>query len=226
MYLVVQNKYDRITAFAQPFCFGQYKMPRNRSFDENEVLYKIMWLFWQQGYEATNLGHLEAATSLPRTSLYNAFGNKADIFARILGLYHQVMERNFAELTADPDVTKLVTVFEAMLDRHSESGAQFPLGCLMVGAASQRALLEPRHIDLVHNYRAMLVSRTESILSTSQQAGLIRADLNVAESAEFLVCVAWGALLTQCIDVGGNSVQSALLTLKQTCASWCTQPLS
>lgn len=199
-------------------------MPRNRSFNEDEVLYKIMWLFWEQGYEATNLGHLESVTSLPRTSLYNAFGNKADIFARILVLYHTVMEGHFAEITAEPEISSLVSVFEAMLDRESEAGSQFPLGCLMVGAASQRAVLEKRHIELVHNYRAMLVRRTRDILLANQESGLINATLNIDESSEFLVCVAWGALLTQCIDVGGQSVKSAVLTLKQTCANWCTEP--
>lgn len=197
-------------------------MPRNRSFNEDEVLYKIMWLFWEQGYEATNLGHLEAVTSLPRTSLYNAFGNKADIFARILSLYHQVMENHFAEITESESIDSLVAVFEAMLDRHSEEGANFPLGCLMVSAASQRSVLEERHIDLVHQYRAMLVNRAHNILKINQASGEVNASINVAESAEFLVCVAWGALLTQCIDTQGNCVQSAVATLKQTCANWCT----
>ncbi|WP_448556587.1 TetR/AcrR family transcriptional regulator [Thalassotalea montiporae] len=199
-------------------------MPRNRSFNEEEVLYKIMWTFWEQGYEATNLGHLEAATSLPRTSLYNAFGNKADIFAQILSLYHRVMEGHFAEVTAKPTMNSLVSVFEAMLDRQSEEGKKFPLGCLMVGAASQRSVLEERHIELVHSYRSMLVSRAHDILKINQEAGEINANINVAESAEFLVCVAWGALLTQCIDTGGSSVQSAVATLKQTCINWCTSP--
>ena len=206
------------------FCLAQYNMPRSRSFNEDEVLYKIMWLFWEQGYEATNLGHLEQVTSLPRTSLYNAFGNKADIFARILTQYHDLMESNFAEITARPDVASLVTVLETMLDRQSEMGSQFPLGCLMVGAASQRSLLEERHIELVHAYRAMLVRRVADILKTNQEKGAIIASLNIEESAEFLICVVWGALLTQCIDVAGNSVQSTIVTLKQTCANWCTSP--
>lgn len=197
-------------------------MPRNRSFNEEETLNKIMGLFWEQGYEATNISHLESITGLPRTSLYNAFGNKADIFALILSRYHQVMEGHFTALTAQPTMASLVTVFEAMLDRYSEAGAKFPLGCLMVGAASQRAVLEKRHIKLVHSYRAMLVQKSADVLKASQQSGAIDATLRVAESAEFLVCVAWGALLTQCIDVGGNSVQAALVTLKQTCESWCT----
>ena len=96
----------------------------------------------------------------------------------------------------------------------------------MVGAASQRAVLEKRHIELVHNYRAMLVRRTRDLLKANQDAGQIGAHVNVDESAEFLVCVAWGALLTQCIDVGGHSVQAALLTLKQTCANWYASPSS
>ena len=199
-------------------------MPRSRSFDETSTLNKIMWLFWERGYEATNLNHLESATSLPRTSLYNAFGNKADIFARILTLYHQVMEGHISEITVEANMASLVAVFEAMLDRQSEVGAQFPLGCLMVGAASQRSVLEERHISLVQRYRAMLVEKARSILQQNQDLGLVNADLNVDDCAEFLVCIAWGALLTQCIDPEGSSVESATLTLRQTCASWCLSP--
>lgn len=192
-------------------------MPRSRSFNEEEVLTKIMCLFWEYGYETTNLGHMEAVTALPRTSLYNAFGNKADIFALILSVYHSVVESKFDELGEEPNIESLYLLFESMLNGDED----WPTGCLMVSTASHRSAIEDRHVELVQNYRAMLVDKTRDVLKINQDLGIINKTIDVGDSAEFLVCVAWGALLTQCISKDGQCVSAALKTLKRTCDSWC-----
>src|SRR3954470_2591512 len=62
---------------------------RPRSFDEDQVLDQIMFLFWQKGYEATGLVDLEQATGLGRQSLYGAFGDKRAFFLRVVEHYFE-----------------------------------------------------------------------------------------------------------------------------------------
>lgn len=62
-------------------------MARPRTFDETEVLGRARDAFWARGYTATSLADLEKATGLRRTSLYAAFGDKRQLFTRVLEAY-------------------------------------------------------------------------------------------------------------------------------------------
>lgn len=62
-------------------------MGRPREFDEDEVLERVMSLFWAQGYEATTMSHLLQATGLAKGSLYQAFGDKERLFLKALRRY-------------------------------------------------------------------------------------------------------------------------------------------
>ncbi|MEM9755984.1 MAG: helix-turn-helix domain-containing protein, partial [Pseudomonadota bacterium] len=55
-------------------------MARPRSFDEVEIRSKLLETFWGTGFDGTALPDLEEATGLSRKSLYNAFGDKRDMF--------------------------------------------------------------------------------------------------------------------------------------------------
>ncbi|MEU4194244.1 TetR/AcrR family transcriptional regulator [Kribbella sp. NPDC026611] len=62
-------------------------MPRPRTFDEDRAIDAAMRLFWTTGYEATSTQDLCAATGLGRSSIYNTFTSKRDLFDRALRRY-------------------------------------------------------------------------------------------------------------------------------------------
>jgi TetR/AcrR family transcriptional regulator, transcriptional repressor for nem operon len=62
-------------------------MPRPREFDETTALDAALECFWQRGYEATSVRDLAASMGLTAPSLYNAFGDKQQLFARALERY-------------------------------------------------------------------------------------------------------------------------------------------
>ena len=62
-------------------------MARPRKFDEAHVVAASRDLFWNQGYAATSIDDLSAATGLGRGSFYKAFGDKRSMFLRGLELY-------------------------------------------------------------------------------------------------------------------------------------------
>ena len=61
---------------------------RPREFDEGTALDGAMRLFWRVGYDAVTMPDLEKATGLARSSLYNAFGGKRDLYLKALGRFH------------------------------------------------------------------------------------------------------------------------------------------
>src|SRR5690606_8821359 len=62
-------------------------MARPRTFEEEQALEAAMRAFWRRGYEATSTQDLCAATGLGRSSVYNAFDSKRELFTRALRRY-------------------------------------------------------------------------------------------------------------------------------------------
>src|SRR5258706_8145264 len=60
---------------------------RPRAFDVDEALDRALDVFWRQGYEGTALSDLTAAMGINRPSLYAAFGNKEELFGKVLDRY-------------------------------------------------------------------------------------------------------------------------------------------
>jgi TetR/AcrR family transcriptional regulator, transcriptional repressor for nem operon len=62
-------------------------MPRPKSFEPADAVRAARDHFWRHGYEATTLSDLEAVTKLNRSSLYQAFGTKRQLFGLALENY-------------------------------------------------------------------------------------------------------------------------------------------
>ena len=60
---------------------------RPRAFDPDVALDRAMHVFWAKGYEGAALSDLTQAMRINRPSLYAAFGNKEQLFRKVLDRY-------------------------------------------------------------------------------------------------------------------------------------------
>lgn len=85
---------------------------RPRTFDEDEVLARILGLFRKHGYEDTTLDQLVAASGLSKSSLYNAFGGKQALMDRAMGLYieseSEVLYDRLADEESGPEALETI----------------------------------------------------------------------------------------------------------------------
>lgn len=85
---------------------------RPRSFDEQEVLGRILELFRTHGYENTTLDQLVAESGLSKSSLYNAFGGKDALMDKAMRLYIEseanVLYRQLADSESGPAVLDVI----------------------------------------------------------------------------------------------------------------------
>jgi TetR/AcrR family transcriptional repressor of nem operon len=77
-------------------------MPRPREFDADAALDRALDAFWSNGYAATSLDDLCAATGLSRSSLYAAFGSKRDLLLRSVDRYVERRTPDLAAILAKP----------------------------------------------------------------------------------------------------------------------------
>lgn len=87
-------------------------MGRPKSYDQDQIMKKVMMQFWQSGFAETSIADLETATSLNRYSLYNGFGDKEVLFEKALGYYQeQIISRLLAPLIENPTALDSINKF-------------------------------------------------------------------------------------------------------------------
>lgn len=151
-----------------------------------------MHLFWQYGYEATSLQTLVAEMDLSRSSFYQAFGSKHDLFLLCLERYREqttVMLQN--RLAAAPSGRDFIagTLEWAIEEAAAGTGAT---GCLIMNTATEFAQQNQPIAALVtqglESYRTIF----EAAAKRGQREGSIRTDKAADVLAGYLVTTMGG----------------------------------
>ena len=116
-------------------------MPRPPSFDREEKIEEAMDLFWEQGYEATSVQDLVDHLDLNRSSLYNAFGGKHDLYLEALDHYRARDRRRLRRCLRDAPTALegIRRAFVAVAERATESQC----GCFTANATVECAPHDP-----------------------------------------------------------------------------------
>ena len=106
-----------------------------KRFSREDVLDRAAQVFWREGFEATSIGNLEAATGIGRGSLYNAFGDKAALFRAVLARYGETEGAPPLRHLADADVfAGLARMLHDIAARMGAAGR--PRGCLITNTCA------------------------------------------------------------------------------------------
>src|SRR5262245_44794102 len=107
---------------------------RPREFDTDKALDAALAVFWSKGYEGAALPDLTDAMGINRPSLYAAFGNKEELFRRVVDRYiagpAAYVRQTLKEPTARAAVERLLTQAIDVV-----TNPKTPRGCLLVSGA-------------------------------------------------------------------------------------------
>lgn len=112
---------------------------RPLEFDPEVALTAAMRLFWRRGYENTSMQDLLEAMHLSKSSLYQAFGGKQELFERCIARYSDFLVGQLRTALAEsPSGQMFIRQFlEGVLDEaHGECEAR---GCLVLNTANEFA---------------------------------------------------------------------------------------
>jgi AcrR family transcriptional regulator len=108
------------------------------------ALAKALDLFRRDGFAATSLDDLSAATGMNRPSLYGAFGDKRELYIKSYARYRADARAAMADIfrTELPIKKRLQRIFAVALDIYL-SGDAGPRGCFTVMTAASEAIADP-----------------------------------------------------------------------------------
>jgi AcrR family transcriptional regulator len=123
---------------------------RPRAYQPEVALGKALDLFRRDGFAATSLDELSAATGMNRPSLYGAFGDKRELYIKAHARYRADARAAMAGIfrTELPIRQRLRRIFAVALDIYL-SGEQGPRGCFTVMTAASEAIADPEIRALV-----------------------------------------------------------------------------
>jgi len=114
---------------------------RPRAYQPEVALGKALDLFRKDGFAATSLDDLSAATGMNRPSLYGAFGDKRELYIKSYQRYRADARAAMIDIFRDelPIRKRLERIFAVALDIYL-SGDAGPRGCFTVMTAASEAV--------------------------------------------------------------------------------------
>ncbi len=182
---------------------------RPRKFDPEVALQKAMLVFWQRGLSATSLDDLSLAMEMNRPSIYNAFGNKEEIYRLVLAQFCGQLDLGIEQiLLAESDIRKgLVKFYDQALDVYC--GADPALGCLVMCTAPAEALAHPDiRSDLI-----ALITRVDAQLERRIKDAIREGDLSASLNPRLTAKMVQGVLHSLALRARAGESKSSLKKL-------------
>lgn len=144
-------------------------MPRNKAFNEQEVLSKAINLFQSQGYNGTSAQDLVDKLDISRSSLYDTFGDKHGLFIKALQQYQETESGTMIRMLREStDVFKtLKEIFDFVTNPVGTNG------CLMVNSAVELALHDKQVASVVTKNMVEVEKALEQAFIAAQKQGVL-----------------------------------------------------
>src|SRR5450432_3528118 len=129
---------------AEPDAIAPKRRGRPRAYQPEIALGKALDLFRKDGFAATSLDDLSAATGMNRPSLYGAFGDKRELYIKSYQRYRTDARAAMIDIFRDelPIRKRLERIYNVALDIYL-SGDAGPRGCFTVMTAASEAVSDP-----------------------------------------------------------------------------------
>ena len=140
--MVQKSKKPPVTKIDDPV--APKRRGRPRAYEPDVALGKALDLFRKDGFAATSLDDLSAATGMNRPSLYGAFGDKRELFIKSYRRYRDDARAAMADIFRDelPIRQRLGRIYAVALDIYL-SGEAGPRGCFTLMTAASEAVADP-----------------------------------------------------------------------------------
>ncbi len=162
-------------------------MPRTEVFNRREVLNKAKDIFWLKGYNGTSMQDLVDVTGLNRSSIYNSFGSKMELYLQSLKKYQADISELFEKANRQNrnaiETIGLVFLYvlKDILDDTEEKG------CMLINCQTEMGNQDAQLHGLLGVYQERLAGIFQNWVIRGQAEGTIRTDEKSELLAYYLV---------------------------------------
>jgi len=156
-------------------------------FDPDVALDAAMNLFWRKGYESSSLHDLLATMKLSKSSFYQTFNSKHDLFKGCFYQYHKMVIDSLESQLKQAASGKafIENIFHSIVAETVGENAR--RGCLLVNTAIEFAQTDPEIAKLVSDGIDDLTNIFETAIKQGQQQRDITTTKDARAMAIYLV---------------------------------------
>lgn len=188
-------------------------MPKVETFNREYVLHKATEVFHKNGYNGTSMQDLVDATDLNRSSIYNSFGCKLQLFISVLSHYQKKSNQRFRKglsttynATDQIEVVFDLTLIDILEDKDKK-------GCLIVNCKSEMANHEPVIKSFVEKNQDQMLALLADIVSKGQMEKIFNKEQSANQYALFLYTSIQGLRMTGILNKNEIELKRIIKTI-------------
>lgn len=189
-------------------------MGRPRSFDEQAVLDAAAGQFRVRGFAETSTESLCEAAGVRRSSLYNTFDSKEELFVRALERYTMVTNDAQSAVLTDENLdglARLHGLLDLIIGEEVEAaGEGHAAGCMSVSTYMTPDLRQrdERITRILDRARENQLFALTQAIRAGQRDGTLRADVTADEAALLVLTVISGLRISAQAGIAPETLQS------------------
>ncbi|BBB10713.1 TetR family transcriptional regulator (plasmid) [Sphingopyxis sp. EG6] len=172
-----------------------------------------MYAFWQGGYQATSYDDLERVTGLRRQSLIYAFGDKREMFDKVVDHYVKARIEALVNTLETHDHTALERLRLAFDQWIADADEKDRRGCLVVNSIAEIGARDPKLAGRLEAAVERLREGFKRCLSAGQDDGTVRSDVDPGAMAALMVAAGDGSMLHSRVATDPKDMSEALALL-------------
>ena len=182
-------------------------MPKTETFDKELVIKQVTEVFHEKSYSLTSMQDLVDATGLNRSSIYNTFGSKLDLYMLCLKDYQKISMNYINEILSSSNcyINTIERIFN--LNSHCENG------CLINSCVTEMANQENTINSFLKKHDHGMINLFKDIIEKGQEQGSINTNKSAYEYAIYLVSSLKGFNLSTVLMDNYKDKQSIINTI-------------
>lgn len=161
-------------------------MPKVKQFNKTRVLEAASAIFHQKGYNGTSIDEILKATGLSRSSLYDSFGDKHNLYLQSLEFYKSNSDQGLQSIDGKNlnPLQKIESVFNGVVDHLINNPNDN--GCLMVNAAAEMSKQCEKTSQVICNNKEDVQELFNTWLKEAQQNNMLTLTKPLKSYGQFL----------------------------------------
>lgn len=159
-------------------------MARNIAFIPEEKVEKALEVFWEKGYVGTSLSDLTQIMGLNKSSLYNSFGSKYELFMEVMKAYALITERDYESAIEKGNTA--IEKLDGIVDKIVELSTVRKNSCLGIMTTFELASGDKQVRSFLEAAQNKTIHLIESLIIEAQNVGEIDATRDPAAMSRFM----------------------------------------